>query len=895
MSASATAPGPSQSRSPERSCEQPVFYAALAFAAGVALSTYFFRPQAWWFAAVAVFLVATVALIRRPHFAFASALCAISALGAYQAQLQLADVPPAQDHAKFLNGDEVIVTARVVRAGLTRRVAGMSRSDEVLVRQQQVLEVETEQVESYGAVRAEKFGIRLNLYSRDFDEDVAASPEFVPANFVYGQRLRFPVKLREPRNYGNPGAMDHRGYLLDKGIVALGSVRSDRVQVLEGFAGSKWNAWRYRVRSDLTARMLALAEGSRLPQSLRLTEEQVGLLAAMLIGEQSLLDRDTKLEFQRTGAFHILVVSGMNVGILAGVIFWVSRRLRLGQVLATVTTIVLSLAYAYITDLGAPILRATVMLAIYLAARLLYRDRHSLNAVGIAALAVLAYSPKAVFEPSFQLTFLSVVALGGIVQPILERTSVPYRRALAHLDWLGYDAVLEPRMAQFRLDLRLILGRVELLAPWKWAQRVPVVLLTGSLRAALALYDVFVVTAILQLALALPMSIYFHRLALLGVPANLVVIPLTAVLMPAGIAATLLSYISESLAAIPVAVSAVTLSLITAAVQYLGGLRFADVRVATPSFAVASLCVAAFVFAMVSVRRRRMVAAGGILALILGAALLMRAPQPQFPPGVLEVSVIDVGQGDSILVVTPEGKTLLVDGGGPSGPPRAESFDVGEDVVSQYLWERGVTRLDAVVLTHAHSDHLSGLRSVITNFKPKELWMGVNQDSDQLRSLLAVATRENVQLFHRNADQEAFEFGGAKFTVLSPPRDFVPSEKTRNENSLVLSVAFGETSALLTGDAEKLTEQRIAAAAQQADLLKIAHHGSATSTSEEMLAAVQPQMAVVSAGYRNLYGHPKPAVLDRLAKKNVRTYRTDTAGVVTFYLDGKAVEARVLR
>src|SRR5205085_11343019 len=127
------------------------------------------------------------------------------------------------------------------------------------------------------------------------------------------------------------------------------SVRADRIARLPGFSGNRWDAWRYRVRNSITSHMLALADDPRLPKYLRLSHDQVGLLAAMVIGEQSLLDRDTKLEFQRTGAFHILVVSGMNVGILAGVIFWLSRKLRLGKVAATLATIVLSLAYAYVT------------------------------------------------------------------------------------------------------------------------------------------------------------------------------------------------------------------------------------------------------------------------------------------------------------------------------------------------------------------------------------------------------------------------------------------------------------------------------------------------------------------------------------------------------------------
>src|SRR5207302_2564607 len=162
-----------------------------------------------------------------------------------------------------------------------------------------------------------------------------------------------------------------------------------------------------------------------------MNEEEVGVLAAMIIGEQSLLQRDTRTDFQRTGTYHILVVSGMNVGILAFVIFWLAKRFRASEAVTTAVTIILSLLYAYMTDLGSPIVRAALMLSLYLTARLLYREKFSLNSIGTAALLMLLASPRTLFEASFQLTFLSVVILGGIVQPLLERTSAPYQQAIS--------------------------------------------------------------------------------------------------------------------------------------------------------------------------------------------------------------------------------------------------------------------------------------------------------------------------------------------------------------------------------------------------------------------------------------------------------------------------------
>jgi competence protein ComEC len=296
---------------------------------------------------------------------------------------------------------------------------------------------------------------------------------------------------------------------------------------------------------------------------------------------------------------------------------------------------------------------------------------------------------------------------------------------------------------------------------------------------------------------------------------------------------------------------------------------------------------------LLTVRRRRAVAWIGVVLLVASAAVAaFYLEPPAVVPGKLEITAIDVGQGDSLLVVSPQGRAMLVDGGGSVGPGRGE-FDYGEDVVSPYLWSRGFEGLDIVALTHAHGDHIGGLKRAIENFHPRELWVGINPETEAVDRLYAAAAANHV-LVRRHVAGDELDWGGTHVRVLSPPANWHPRAKPMNDDSLAFLISYGATRALLAGDIEKRMEEFVSREWPEADLLKVAHHGSATSTTPELLEAVHPHFAVISVGYRNSFGHPREVVLERLQQAHVVTYRTDVQGAVTFLLDGKTVEAHVV-
>jgi competence protein ComEC len=527
----------------------------------------------------------------------------------------------------------------------------------------------------------------------------------------------------------------------------------------------------------------------------RLPSASAGLLGGLVLGDRTTLPADVQDAFRRAGIFHVLAVSGFNVALLGGAVWALIRAAGGGRRTAAAGGIVAVLGFAAVVGPEPSVIRATIMAVLVLAAVLLDREASVTNSLALAALAILAVRPGDLLDPGFQLSF---AATAGIVVAPMPR---------------------------------------------------------GTLAASLA------VSLAAQLAVLPVALVHFNQLSTIGLVANLAAVPLAG-------AATVLGLLAVAAAAVgDVAAAAVfgavwpVLLLLRAVAALAAAVPGAVIRLPAPSPGAIVAYVAALTCGLAAWHWRarrgagRALAAGATLALLVAVALAA-LPVLTRGDGRLRVTVLDVGQGDAIVVETPDGRAIVVDAGA-GGPWR---LDAGERAVAPFLWNRGVLALHATLATHADIDHAGGMAALHRLFAVTERW----DEAARPRSV-----------------------GGALLTPIAPD---VPGGR-RNDRAVMLRVELGLASVLLASDVEAAGERALLEAGVPlgATVLKVGHHGAATSSTAPFLAAVRPTVAIVSVGARNPYGHPDAGALARLTAVGARVYRTDRDGAVLVETDGRTL------
>lgn len=765
--------------------------------------------------------------------------------------------------------------------------------------------------------------------------DAGARAKYEELELRRGARVRALVALERAEKFRNPGGNSWPEFLERRGIDAAGTIKSplllERLEDERVLVPLVWlDAWRERLHVRLSELF---------------TAETAGVLQAALLGNRYGLSRASAERFREGGTFHVLVISGLHISFIGIVVLLLMRRVmpqrRAWQV--CVSCVVLW-AYAVAVGAESSVVRAALMFTLVALAPVAGRRGATLNALGGAAIVLLVYRPAELFDPSFQLTFLSVLGIVALGWPLMERLRAvgawhptratphppvcprPFRVLGESLFWSerAWRRELERNVYSYRLFKA---GAGERLERWR-VQRV--------WRYA---FGAMVVSASVQLMLLPFFVLYFHRVSLASLFLNVFVGVLMAAASFGALASMLLATLSASAAAPLVWLVEWMNWLMAHSVDPFARAGVASLRL--PEYTGRGALVYAFYYVPLAVllkslarwqplqprassqeekshgaRRtaaRRLAWACGAVCLCLIVLHPFSAGRASGSGGRLRLDLLDVGQGDAALLTFPNGATLLVDAGGRARfdaaragdveDAAASSFerdarDIGEAVVAEYLWWRGLERVDYILATHAHADHMSGLNDIARNFEVRAALVGriAEPDDAEFARFAQTLRRERVplELLGRG---DRLKFGSATVDVLWPPRPKSsrgdePQALSENNNSLVLRVRYGERVFLLTGDIERAAETALVAAgdALHSDVVKVAHHGSRTSSSDSFIEATRPFVAIVSVGQVSPFGHPDAGVVARWRAAGAQVLQTGRRGTVTVSTDGRDLQ-----
>ncbi|HEY2524747.1 MAG TPA: DNA internalization-related competence protein ComEC/Rec2 [Candidatus Binataceae bacterium] len=812
----------------------PIYLVAIAILAGDALGVNRLAVPLWIAASIAA---AAGLLFMRRNAAAATgvALLAIAAAASMPAREAVAPHYPPDSVRHFADGESVVLEGRINQA--TQQFpdrgyvfVGVERAGA-----------------SAGAVKPASGNVRLTIVG-------------APVPVRFGDEVKVAGALRFARNFGDPGEFDYEAYLAREGIAAtmvLGANAHARLSIIGHrgrFPAADFAAIRARIGVFIDA---------------NLAGERRAEMRALVIGDRGGIDEALRQRFALTGLAHMLVISGLHLGFVAAAAFSVVRLLMMffptltalgyaNKAAACIAALAAS-AYAAIAMPHISTTRALVMVLAYALAVIADRARALLASLALAAIVICLAMPGSTADIGFQLSFASVLAivLG------MHRFAPWWRRRFSSHD-SDHAPLLLPRIA-----------------------------------AAIAGYVAVSFWALLGVA---PLTAYhFNQFSTVGVIANSVVVPVMALGgVVCGLAACAIGLVAPAVGA-PVLVAA---GWSLAAGTWIAGwfVRWpgAYFRIFTPTPLEVAVAYGMLLLwftrplkrdpaavapphrpARSSLRRR-----GACLAL-LTAVLVADAGwwthDRWYAPG-LRVAFLSVGEGDAAVVRFPGGRVMLIDAGGM----RPGGFDFGERVVARYLWAQKIMHVDYLVVSHPDLDHFGGEFVVARNFSPGEFWTtAAVKPEPTYTALLAEVAAEKIPLRVIDSSMRPLKLGGASVRCLGA----APGETAAKDNnlSMVLRIDEPPQSVLFTGDIEAAAERALLArtplAMLAATVLKAPHHGSRTSSSGAFVAAVRPQVVVLSLGYRNLFHFPAPEIVVRYLAAGARVFRTDQSGAVSVGLE----------
>lgn len=669
-----------------------------------------------------------------------------------------------------------------------------------------------------------------------------------------GRRIEASVTFRRPERYFNPGFADGERALALDGTTLFASVKSGLLVTVVA-PGSMFD--------ELASSARACVRQAVRRWVGRHDATSAAVATAVLIGDRTALDPVVVTRLQEAGTFHVMAISGGNIAVLTAMLLGGLTVVGARGPLRFVLAAGLLAVYARLVTAGPSVWRAAVMAGAYLLARAIDQRMPPWQALAVAGAAIVVGWPLAIRNVGLVLTF-------GAAAGLLECA-----RAMR-----GWDAARGPAPDRGR-DVR---------GGWRsWSLGAASALHRGWCAARAAVMTTAAVEAVL-----LPVGASaFSRITLAGLILNLAAVPLMAVVQVAGM-------LVVALDAFPWPASAcgwVAHAAVTALTRSAGLVEVAPWltrRVPPPPVALVAAYYGLLLgwrAAPAGVWRRASGCAAAVAAIAMALGRPVPAPAPERQADALRWTILDVGQGEAMLLEFPEGRRLLVDAGGQLRPG---ANDLGARVVSPALWALGVRRLHGAVLTHGDLDHAGGMRAIVEDFRPARLWEGIPVPRHApTKALRREAARHGVP--HAELHEGAsWRWGGVTVRVLHPPSPDWERRTPRNDDSVVLELVYGAVAVLLTGDVSGEVEASLAGRLTNAPIriLKVAHHGSRSASFDRLLDAWRPQAAVVSSGRGNRFGHPAPEVLARFATRRIPVWRTDQHGAITVDIVRDGVRVR---
>jgi competence protein ComEC len=862
-------------------------------------------------------LLTVVLLARKLAIVFLA--IAFTALGAFYFQSRETTASPDRLKLAYESGQ--------IRSGDPVEVEGILRGKPEPAINGYFLEMKADRV----FYKAEQRGVSGNVRFFAPLRSGEIVTEYERLELKYGSRVRIAANLRREDAFLNPGVASRRDLLDQQEIDASGIIESPLL--IEKIGEDRVFpplAWVYEQRQNLVREFQG-----------RFSVSTAGVMIASLLGDKYFLDRQTADIFREGGTFHVLVISGLHITFIGGLVVVALRLVTRRRVWQFIAANIFLWSYTLAVGAQVPVVRAAVMFTILLLAQLIYRNGTLLNSLGACAIILLVWRPADLFTASFQLTFMSVGAIVACAFPLIENlrcigrwspnTAAPFPARVP--GWLKrFCEMLYWREEVWKIERKRNVWSANLFkSPYlKWIEA------RGLKGPAAWLFEGVLVSLIVQIWLLPLLVVYFNRVSFASVVLNLWVGFFIGLESFSAVIAVLFAQLNGALALPVIKLTEILNWLLLSVPRIFVANDWASDRPALYSGVPRAIYVLYFIPVIwititvnkwnpFSYKRRQpdesrarkvlpLISKASAVALLLLALLIVLHPfSAPRPDGKLHFDFLDVGQGDSTLITFPDGQTLLIDGGGvpaiKQAVPREGEADevfepdtgrVGETVVSPFLWQRGYSKVDYILATHADTDHMQGLVDVAKNFRVRSALTARAPAADaDFTELSAVLQKRGVPVV-RISRGDTIVFDDVRIEVLYPEAlkpDEPADAQWDNNRSIVLRVTYGETKFLLTGDIEAGAEKALLndPSSLKADVVKVPHHGSHTSSTENFVNAVSAKYAVIPVGQRSRFGHPHKEVVERWLASGATVMTTGERGNISISSDGQILEVRIYR